>query len=352
MRRFTLLAVGMALWGAAWSQERPIEWLQRAVRAEGTLVVRGERTTEIRRGARTERIVERFWRQGGQAIRIEVVEPAARRGEVLLFKDDQWLRYRPDEKEAVRMPAPLHGHERLLYRLLNAVKEQQMRVEMHAPEMVLERPCVVIQFQMAPRPEPPPAFEGRRGRHEPPPAPLFEERRGRPEPIQSITLWIDRATGLVMRREVRFHNSDALVRIELTRVEFPRQLPSALFQLPEGVTVRPSAEGRFESIEEAQQAAGFAIRLPTYLPEGSQREGIIVRRMRERVLVAIRYRSPQGDFTLFQTLAPKADFRLPEPPKRRPLNAHFWQAGDYWFGLVGTLPREEMERIARSMPKP
>jgi hypothetical protein len=342
----------MALWGAAWSQERPIEWLQRAVRAEGTLVVRGERTTEIRRGARTERIVERFWRQGGQAIRIEVVEPAARRGEVLLFKDDQWLRYRPDEKEAVRMPAPLHGHERLLYRLLNAVKEQQMRVEMHAPEMVLERPCVVIQFQMAPRPEPPPAFEGRRGRHEPPPAPLFEERRGRPEPIQSITLWIDRATGLVMRREVRFHNSDALVRIELTRVEFPRQLPSALFQLPEGVTVRPSAEGRFESIEEAQQAAGFAIRLPTYLPEGSQREGIIVRRMRERVLVAIRYRSPQGDFTLFQTLAPKADFRLPEPPKRRPLNAHFWQAGDYWFGLVGTLPREEMERIARSMPKP
>jgi hypothetical protein len=170
--------------------------------------------------------------------------------------------------------------------------------------------------------------------------------------MQSITLWIDRATGLVMRREVRFHNSDALVRIELTRVEFPKQLPSALFQLPEGVTVRPAAEGRFESIEEAQHAAGFAIRLPSYLPEGSQREGIIVRRMRERVLVAIRYRSPQGDFTLFQTLAPKADFRLPEPPKHRPLNAHFWQAGDYWFGLVGTLPKEEMERIARSMPKP
>lgn len=341
MRLLTLLGVGTALLHAGWAQERPVEWLQRAVRAEQTLVVSGERATEIRLGVRTERIVERFWRQGERSMRIEVMVPPARRGEVLLLQGDKWVLYRPGAKEAFWLPAPLHQHEMVLKRLLSAVQSQAMSIELRPPELVLNRPCVVLFLQMVEQPEPP-----RR-----PPPPPFERGRRRPEPIQSITLWVDRATGLVLRREVRFRRGDAQVRMEITRVEFPDKLSPELFQLPEGVTIRPPGEGRFQSVEEAQKAAGFAIRLPDYLPEGTRRDDIIVRRMRGRTLVAIRYRCPQGDFTLFQTLAPRADFRLPEPPKHRPLNAHFWQAGDYWFGLVGALPKEEMERIARSIPR-
>ena len=340
MRWLILISASAFLGCAGWAQDRPIEWLRRAVRAEQALVVQGERTTEIRLGAHTERIVERFWRQGGRAIRIEVIAPPARRGEVLLFRGEKWILYRPETKEAMPLSAPLQQHEMVLKRLLSAVQSQAMGIELRAAEMVLNRPCVVLFLQVANAVEPP---------HPLPPAP--KPRRRRPEPVQSITLWADRATGLVLRREVRFRHRDALVRMELTRLEFPQQLPPNLFQLPEGVTIRPPGEGRFESIEEAQKAAGFPIRLPDYLPEESERAGIIVRRMRERVLVAIRYRCPQGNFTLFQTRAPSADFRLPEPPTRRPLNALFWQAGDYWFGLVGTLPKEEMERIARSIPR-
>ena len=342
MKLLTLIGFGAAIVWMGWAQERPIEWLQRAVRAEQSLTVRGERTTEIRLRVHTERIVERFWRQGGRAVRIEVVAPPARQGEVLLLRGEKWILYRPGAKEAILLPAPLQQHEMMLKRLLSAVQSQGMRVELRPAEMVLNRPCVVLFLQMVEGDEPPPMR---------PHAPPFERGRRRFEPIQSITLWVDRATGLVLRREVRFRRSDALVRMEITRLEFPHKLPPELFQLPEGVTIRPPGEGRFESLEEAQKAAGFPIRLPDYLPDGTRRESIIVRRMRERTLVAIRYRCPQGDFTLFQTLAPKADFQLPEPPKHRPLNAHFWQAGDYWFGLVGTLPKEEMERIARSIPR-
>ncbi len=343
MRTLGSIVAGMALLCGGWAQARPIEWLWRAVRAEQTLVVSGERATEIRLRTHTERIVERFWRQGGRAVRIEVIAPPMRRGEVLLLKGDQWLLYRPGVKEAIILPAPLHQHEMVLKRLLNAVQSQAMTIEFRSGESVLNRPCVVLMLEKVDGREFPP-------RHPNPPPP-FERGMRRMEPIQSITLWIDRATGLVLRREVRFRGGDSWVRMELTRVEFPEKLAPELFRLPEGITVRPPKEGRFASLEEAQKAAGFTIRLPDYLPEGTQREGIIVRRMRGRTLVAIRYRCPQGDFTLFQTVAPKADFQLPKPPQNRPLNAHFWQAGDYWFGLVGTLPKEEMERIARSIPR-
>lgn len=340
MRLISLISVVAVLLRAGWGQESPIEWLQRAVRAEQTLIVSGERTTEIRRGTHTERIVERFWRQGGRAMRIEVVAPPARSDAILLLRGERWVLYRPGAKEAVPLPAPLHQHEMVLKRLLDAVQNQVMRIELKPPESVLNRPCVVLFLQMT----------DRSASMRPQATLPFERGRRRHEPIQSITLWVDRATGLVLRREVRFRHRDASVRMEVTRMEFPEKLPSELFQLPEGVTLRSPKEGRFESLEEAQKAAGFPIRLPNYLPEGTQRESVIVRRMRERALVAIRYHCPQGDFTLFQMRTPNANFQLHVLPKHRSLNAHFWQSGDYWFGLVGALPKEEMERIARSIP--
>jgi outer membrane lipoprotein-sorting protein len=337
MKKWALLGIWLALLKVGWAQERPIEWLQRAVRAEQTLTVSGERVTEFRRGEQRQRIVERFWRQGARVIRIEVMEPAERKGEILLFGDDKWLLLRLDAKEAVLLPTPPPTQEMMLKRLLNAVQRRAMSLTIQPPETVLNRPCIVLMLQQG---EPPPK----------PAAPSFRPMPYR-EPIQSIMLWIDRATGLVLRREVRFREPESMVRMEFTRLELPDRLAPELFQLPAGVSLRPPDEGRFESLEEAQKAAGFALRLPDYLPNGTKREGIVVRRMRGRAVVAIRYRCPQGDFTFFQTLAPHADFQLPRPPRRRPLNAHFWRAGDYWFGLVGDLPKEEMERVARSVPK-
>ncbi len=337
MKKWALLGVWLALLRVGWVQERPVEWLQRAVRAEQALAVSGERVTEFQRGEHRQRIVERFWRQGARAIRIEVVEPTERRGEILLFQGDKWLLYRPNAKEAVVLTMPPPMHEMMLKRLLNAVQRQAMSLTTQPPETVLNRPCIVLMLQQGELP-PKPA------------APSFRPMHQR-EPIQSITLWIDRATGLVLRREVRFREPESMVRMEFTRLELPDRLAPELFQLPAGVSLRAADEGRFESLEEAQKAAGFTLRLPDYLPNGTKREGIAVRRMRGRALVAIRYRCPQGDFTLFQTLAPHGEFHLPRPPRHRPLNAHFWRAGDYWFGLVGDLPKAEMERIARSVPQ-
>ncbi len=341
MKRIGWIGLGWLLgFSVGWAQERPAEWLRRAVRAEQTLTVSGERVTEIRMGRRTERIVERFWRQGGRAIRIEVLAPPERRGEILLLRGDKWILYRPTMKDAILLPAPLHPHERMLQRLLMAVEKQAMTLTLNPPESVLNRACIVLNLKGAALPAP------RKPRE---PAPPFAREPRHPEPIQNLTLWIDRETGLVLRREVRFADPDRWVRMEITRLELPTRLPVSLFELPEGVVVRTPREGRFERIEEAQKAAGFPIRLPDYLPDGTRQEGIIVRRLHDRALVAIRYRCPQGNFTLVQTRAPNADFKLPQPPHQRPLNTHFWQVGDYWFGLVGSLPKEEMERIARSI---
>ncbi len=342
MRLLALL--GLALVSAtAWVQETPARWLHRSAQAERQLMVAGVRVTEFQVGNRREQVRERFWRRGEQAVRIEIVEPAQFRGDVMIFHDGRWFRYKQGAQEAYEIPfLPGQWADDLMEQAVSLLQAGRLRAEIRSNETLLGRPTVVIQLQRERPGGPPLRPEGRT-----PP-------RGRKRPFPArATLWIDRETGLCLKYELELRPGAPLVRSEIVRLDLNPRLTPDLFQLPAGVTVRRLGENEYASLEEAERAVGFKIRLPGYLPAGAVRERIIVqpRGPRGFQMVAIRYRTPQGNFTLFQSLRPNrgGEFRPPTPPSRENLRAHFWQEGDYWFGIVGNLPQAEIERIARSV---
>ncbi len=341
MRTLTLWLIAGLVASGGWAQESPLRWLQRALQAEKQMQVEGVRLTQIQLGKRTEQFRERFWQRGDQQIRIEVIEPPHRQGEVFLLREGEWLRLPHQSKVAYAIPAPPFGASDLLELGIELLKKEILSVQQLPDERVANRPCVVLTLQLNTPP---------RGRPIVPP-----NRPGPPERVEArfpfrVTIWIDRETGLILKREIATRPGVVNLRTEIVRLNLNPTFTRGLFQLPEGVTIYRRWEQGFDSLEEAQRRAGFPIRVPSYLPENAERVRLMVnqRGPRGAVMVMLQYRCSQGRFTLFQTYKPAVGFR---PPRnlRSHHNALFWQDRDYWFGLVGDLPMAEMERIAESL---
>ena len=329
MRAALLLTALMCALG--WTQERPVQWLQRAQQAEERLAVAGARTVEITAGRTVQRIEERFWRQGARAERIEILAPPERRGEVLLYRGGRWLAVRPNAKEAFEMPRmPLQG-ALLLKTAVELVQRGVVLAETLPDAAVLGRSCVVVRLTLAR-----PALQ-----HDEPPRSMFPA---------AVTLWIDKETGYALKREIALREGAPVMRMELTRLELNPRLSPELFTLPPDVVVRPLG-GVYETVEEAQRAVGFPIRTPSYLPTGATLERVMVQPRASGQVVVLHYRTPSARFSIFQAHKSRpAEF---EGKRRRGRpHAHFWQSGDYWFGIVGSLPKAEIERIAQSLGAP
>lgn len=332
MRTILLLCALCWAWGEA--QERPVQWLQRAQQAEETLNLAGVRLTEMRVGRNPQRIEERFWRQGTRAERIEILAPADRQGEVLLLREGRWMAYRPSAKEVLELPRmPLQGVQ-LLKMAVDLIEAGVVQAEMLPEATLLGRSCVVLRLSLA-RPD----FQ-----RKPPP-----ERRA-PFPA-SVVLWIDKETGLILKREVAMRPNEPVLRTEITRLELNPRLPPDMFTLPQGVVARPLV-GEYKSLEDAQRSVSFSIRTPGYLPAGANLERILVRRrpVDNAPIVVLYYQTPNARFSIFQAYKMRdAAFQRPRRPERH--NTRFWQDGDYSFGIVGNLPQAEIERIAKSLSR-
>ncbi|MCX7926260.1 MAG: hypothetical protein N2554_10680 [Fimbriimonadales bacterium] len=333
MRAFLL---GWALvWAMGGAQERPIQWLQRAQQAESSLAVAGVRVTELQVGRSVRRLEERFWRQGARAERIEILAPPERRGEVLLFRGGRWVAFRPDAKEAFELPDNLPQGAPLIQKAIELTQAGVLQAELLPESTQLGRDCAVVRLSRPRLPQ---------GRSSPPSkVPHFPA---------SISLWIDKETGLILRYETSMHRNAPVLRMEMTRLELNPRLSPDLFTLPQGVVVRPLG-GEYKSVEEAQRDVSFPIRVPSYLPTGAKLERVLVRRRPpdNAPIVILLYQTPNARFSVFQARQ-KGEFD-PQRPGRRPdrLNMRFWRDGDYSFGIVGNLPRAEIEKIAASLSR-
>lgn len=333
-------AVLIACFGLWWlygvAQERPLHWLQRAHQAESTLAVAGTRIVELELGRRLQRIEERFWRQGTRAERIEIIAPPARQGEVLLLSEGRWLVYRPRTKEAYELPHSPLGGTQLLQRAIELLQAGKLQAETLPDSRVAGRLCVTIRLSVA--------------RTVSAPTPAASKRL--PFPL-TVTLWIDKQTGLLLRREVLTRPNAPALRTEIVQLELNPRLSPELFALPAGVVVRPLT-GDYKTVDEAQRAVPFPIRTPTYLPPQTELERVLVRRRPPQTtpVVILHYRSPQGRFSLVQAYQTR-ELRLWKPRKSHErLSTLFWREGDYAFGLIGDLPQAELERIAESLKQP
>ncbi|OYT71824.1 MAG: hypothetical protein CFK49_02565 [Armatimonadetes bacterium JP3_11] len=330
-----LVLCGVFLWAFGGAQERPIQWLQRAQQAESSLAVAGVRITEIRLGRSTQRIEERFWRQGMRAERIEILAPPARRGEVLIFRGERWVALHPERKEASELPPMPLQVVQLLQKAVELLRSGVLLSDPPTEATLLGRDCVVLRLRLA-SPYPPRSHPDEK-------RPLFPA---------SVSLWIDKETGLVLKSDLVMRPNTPALYTEITRLELNPRLTPDLFTLPAGVVVRPLS-GEYKTVEEAQRTVPFPIRTPSYLPQGTTLERVLVRRRphEDIPIVILHYQASGTRFSVFQSQR-KGNAKFP-PHDRRPgrLNAYFWYDGDYRFGIVGGLPQSEIERIAKSMSR-
>ncbi|MCW5934141.1 MAG: hypothetical protein KIT45_07555 [Fimbriimonadia bacterium] len=328
------LAIGWGLSLQLGYAQRPItpktpeEWLRFAMRAERDLRVSGTRVTEIRSGVRSMRIEERFWRLGERAMRVEVVAPAERKGEVFLLRSNQWIHYRQGEKRLRPLPAIMQDRDQILQRLIRAMGSGMLQAELKEGEMVGQRRAVLLGFnpkESRPNVTLPPA-------------------------LSEAELWIDRETGLILRREMTAANSTMRVRLEITQFTLNPPLPPDLFTPPDGLEPEAPARGRFESFEQAQKVVDFKLKTPGFVPEGMELRGIFLMPFGDKTIVGARYAGPANSFSFFQVSGVDRRFR---PPMMNRVGegeqAHFWQEGGYWFGLIGSLRKPMLERIAQSV---
>jgi hypothetical protein len=303
--------------------------VRRALQADRELRLTGTRLTEVFMEGEVMRIEERFWKLGERAMRTEVIAPVSRRGEVFLLTGGRWVHFRQGEKRLKPIPPVLEERDAILQRMIRATRQGMMEMSVKGREQVMNRPAALVEIRSTGQARP---------------------NASAPPPVGRIQLWIDRETGLVLRKELYAPNGNMRIRVTLMRFELNPPIAEDLFKLPEGMEPESPVRGRFESVEDAQKVVPFKILQPQILPGEAKIQGVFVMPFMDKRIVGIRYVGDRGAFTFFQVKGVDKDFDPPiaqrVPPGER---AHFWQQGDYWFGLIGTLSLADMERVEKSI---
>lgn len=304
-------------------------FVRHALQAERELRLTGTRLTEVFMEGGIMRIEERFWKAGERAMRTEVLAPANRKGEVFLFTGGEWIHFRSGDRYHKPVPPVLEERDTVLQRIIRVTRQGMMEMTVQGREPVMNRPAVLVAIR--------PAGSAR------PHAPA-------PPPVGKIQLWIDRETGLILRKELYAPNGSLRIRVTLSRFELNPSIDPEIFKIPEGMEPERPVRGRFETIDDAQKVVSFKILQPQVLPGDAKVQGIFVMPFVDKRIVGIRYAGDRGAFTFFQVKGVDKDFNPPMaqrvPPGER---ARFWQQGDYWFGLIGNLPAGDMERVEKSI---
>ena len=183
----------------------------------------------------------------------------------------------------------------------------------------------------------------------------------------SRRLWVDPATGLILRDELyapggRIRSSTSFVRLSL------RPQPKTLFTAPAS-TRKPDAFGpssfqRLASRSEVERLSARAILLPAYAPPGFRVELVGVMTTRNgRYMPAVRYSDGLAAFTIFQRgpgagrgmgqgrgggMGPGNGMHMGETDLQRSIVVASGKRSNYL--LVGDISENELRRVADSLP--
>ncbi len=120
-------------------------------------------------------------------------------------------------------------------------------------------------------------------------------------------LWVDRATGTVLRTEERDPSRGAVLSTYFSRISFSLNLPEALFRFrtPAGARVftMRTVEAGSMSPAELEQRVGFRVLIPPVLPEGYTFRGGAVSRFGSLTSVYLRYSDGGSLISFFEAPA-------------------------------------------------
>lgn len=179
-------------------------------------------------------------------------------------------------------------------------------------------------------------------------------------------LWVDRATGVVLRTE-QYQRDGSLVALTVfTAFEPGVRLAAEHFRLKLPKEVRVTTEfGAAVPFAELSAASDLPVRMPDELPEGYVFQGASVSRLEQETVVHLRFTDGLGVISLFQQKArPFTRYRLEGGREVALKNGRAWlhqECGGYvlnWtsggvnFTLVGEVPPETLLAMASSIPPP
>jgi outer membrane lipoprotein-sorting protein len=173
-------------------------------------------------------------------------------------------------------------------------------------------------------------------------------------------LWIDRATGVVLRTE-QYNSSGKLVsRSFYSSVDWKASPPDSLFTVPEGwrQVVAPVQTERHWEKEDLSRRLGFTIREPGYVPPGFVLDGFhLVVRPNAQPSAHIRYVDGLNSISIFEHRCPPGRGRGFQWGRRmgRRGNCEFFtsnegnvlvkEVGGIRLIVVGDLPENELQKV-------
>lgn len=175
-------------------------------------------------------------------------------------------------------------------------------------------------------------------------------------------LWVDQATGVVLRTEERDPSGELLFSSLFSRISYSLNLPSALFRfhLPAGARIFSFyvSGDPITDPQELSRQAKFALRAPIVLAGLRFRSGTVARHGALTAVTA-QYTDGVGVVSVFQT--PASRMAMPEGAtvalrgmQGRWLDLGYfrilmWQSGGVSFAVIGTLPLHTLVTIAEEL---
>lgn len=176
-------------------------------------------------------------------------------------------------------------------------------------------------------------------------------------------LWLDKRSGVVVKSETLRPDGTLSAVMELDALKLGAAADSFSFIPPAGTAVIAGAEQDYLELDEAEETAGFAPRLPSSLPKGYVLESVDVIRRGKNNVVHSRFTDGLNVLSLFQA-PPKTRLGL-RGRARKPIkvkgaqralttwtddgNVVGWTSRGERFILVGALPVETLRTTAESV---
>jgi outer membrane lipoprotein-sorting protein len=175
-------------------------------------------------------------------------------------------------------------------------------------------------------------------------------------------LWLDKKSGVVLRSETLRPDGSLASQMIVQKLAFGGK-EDFTFAPPAGTAVIEGAEQDYLELDEAEETAGFAPRLPSSLPKGYVLESVDVIRRGKNNVVHSRFTDGLNVLSLFQA-PPKTRLGL-RGRARKPIkvkgaqralttwtddgNVVGWTSRGERFILVGALPVETLRTTAESV---